>query len=299
MQQHDFGMDSLSESRVGGQHGGPAANSMRLILFSGAESLLELHAAELPQKNELCGAFWGTLALRNAGVTLDDGPLDQDAVGLAAGSVLSTVQDDDDLPPGEPGRTDYRVSFPTVDDSSVSGTSAGGLVRALSELSSGRLEIVPVAGPWNPTAVHAVLEAAASCAQPCTVIANLATRHLWGSRVDPPALAAYLVLGDRDLGPPPDWDVGHFVSLLGAIEGPRGTLVLVGDTYRALGWAGLHLQPVERLADALNRTDSGHPSGVILVASTDDGPAVRSRIDDAGLTVDTWDNGSRDLTQTR
>jgi hypothetical protein len=271
---------------------------MRLTLFSGAQSLLELHAAELPQKNELCGAFWGTLALRNAGVTLDDGPLDQDAVALAAGSVLSTSQNDG-LPPGEPGRTDYRVSFPTVDDASVSGTSADGLVRALGDLSSGRLEIVPVAGPWNPTAVHAVLEAAASCTGPCTVIANLATRHLWGSRADGPTLVAYLVSGNRDLGPPPDWDVGHFVSLLGAVEGPRGTLVLIGDTYRALGWAGLHLQPVEGLADALNRTGSGRPSGVILVACADDGPAVRSRIDDAGLTVDTWDNGSRDLARIR
>ena len=274
-------------------------SDMRLTLVSGAGSLLELHAAELPQKNELCGAFWGTLALRNAGVTLDDGPLDQDAVGLAAGSVLSTVQDTGDLPPGERGRTDYRVAFPTVDDSSVSGTAAGGLVRALGELSSDRLAVVPVAGPWTPAAVRAVLEAAASCTHACTVIANLATRHLWGSRADPATLLAYLLSGDRDLGPPPDWDVGHFVSLLGTIEGPHGTLVLVGDTYRALGWAGLHLQPVEGLAHALERTGSGRPSGVILVASADDGPAVRSRIDDAGLKVDTWDNGSRDLVKTR
>lgn len=272
---------------------------MRLTLVSGAGSLLELHAAELPQKNELCGAFWGTLALRNAGVTLDDGPLDQDAVGLAAGSVLSAVQDTGDLPPGEGGRTDYRVAFPTVDDSSVSGTAAGGLVRALGELSADRLAVVPVAGPWTPAAVRAVLDAAASCTHPCTVIANLATRHLWGSRADPATLLAYLLSGNRDLGPPPDWDVGHFVSLLGAIEGPRGTLVLVGDTYRALGWAGLHLQPVEGLAHALQRTGSARPSGVILVASADDGPGVRSRIDDAGLRVDTWDNGSRDLVETR
>jgi hypothetical protein len=276
-----------------------SVSDMRLMLVSGAESLLKLHAAELPQKNELCGAFWGTLALRNAGVTLEDGPLDQDAVGLAAGSFLSTVQDTDDLPPGEPGRTDYRVSFPTVDDSSVSGTSAGGLVRALGELSSDHLAVVPVAGPWNAAAVRAVLEAGAGCTQPCTVIANLATRHLWGSHPDPATLVAYLVAGDRDLGPPPDWDVGHFVSLLGAIEGPRGTLVLVADTYRALGWAGLHLQPVEGLAHALQRTGSGRPSGVIFVASADDRPALGKRIDDAGLKVDIWDNGSRDLVQTR
>ncbi len=271
---------------------------MRMTLFCGAESLLELHAAELPQKNELCGAFWGTLALRLAGTTLDGGPLDQDAVGLAAGSVLSKLQRDDDLPPGEPGRTDYRVTFPTVDDSSVSGTAAGGLVRALRELSSDRLAVVPVAGPWNPTAVQVVLEAAAGCTKPCTVVANVATRHFWGSRADPPTLLAYLSSGKRDLGPPPDWDVGHFVSLLGAIEGPRGTLVLVGDTYRAIGWDGLHLQPAEGLAQALNRTGSGRPSGVILVASRDDEPAITSRFSDAGLKIGTWDNGSLDTAQT-
>ncbi len=273
-------------------------SELRLTFFCGAESLLELQAAEIPQKNELCGAFWGTLALRLAGTTLDDDPLDQDAVGLAAGSVLAKHQRDDDLPPGEPGRTDYRLSFPTVDDSSVSGTSAGGLVRALRELSSGRLAVVPVAGPWNPAAVQVVLEAAASCTQPCTVIANVATRHFWGSNADPPLLLAYLMSGNPDLGPPSDWDVGHFVSLLGAIHGPRGTLVLVGDTYRAIGWEGIHLQPVEGLAEALNRTGSGHPSGVILVTSRDDEAAITRRINDAGLEIGTWDNGSLDTAQT-
>ena len=34
------------------------------ILTRGADRLLELHAAELPQKDELCGCFWATLALR-------------------------------------------------------------------------------------------------------------------------------------------------------------------------------------------------------------------------------------------
>ncbi|HET6175133.1 MAG TPA: hypothetical protein VFD90_21195 [Gaiellales bacterium] len=33
-------------------------------LTRGADRLLELHAAELPQKDELCGCFWATLALR-------------------------------------------------------------------------------------------------------------------------------------------------------------------------------------------------------------------------------------------
>ncbi|MDQ6822257.1 MAG: hypothetical protein M3076_18270 [Actinomycetota bacterium] len=265
---------------------------------SGAEHLLELHAAELPQKNELCGAFWGTLALRAAGVSADGGPIDQDAVGISAGSVLSATQLNE-LPAGEPGRTDYRVSFPTVDDPTACGTSADGLVRALRELSSGSLGVLPIAGPWTPASVQVVLEAATACTQPCTLIANLATSHLWGSRTSPQTLLAYLSSGNSDFGPPPDWDVGHFVGLLGAIKGPCGTLVVVADTYRALGWDGLHVQPIEGLAHALARTGSNRPSGVILVASSEEAADVERRIGDAGLEMRTWENGSPDMTQAR
>jgi hypothetical protein len=272
-------------------------SGLRFTPVSGAERLLELHAAELPQKNELCGAFWGTLAMRAAGVTktADEGPIDQDAVGLAAGSVLSTAQEDD-LPEGEPGRTDYRVSFPTVDDPAVSGTSVDGLVRAVRELSSGSLAVLPVAGPWTPASVEVVLEAAAACTEPCTPIANIATGHLWGSRPSPLTLLEYLNTGDSDLGPPPDWEVGHFVGLLGAAKGSGGTLVVVADTYRALGWEALHLQPIERLAHALARTGSNRPSGVILVASSVDAGDVERRLHDSGLEIRTWDNGSPDMT---
>ena len=272
-------------------------NDMRFAPVPGAERLVELHAAELPQKDELCGAFWGTLALRLAGITAGAQPIDQDAVGLAAGSVLSAVPGDP-LPLGEVGRRDYRVSFPTVEDSTVSGTSVQGLVRALRELSSGRLAVLPVAGPWTEAAVAAVLDAAAICEHPCTAIANLATRYLWGSRTSPSAVLGYLASGDADLGAPRDWDVGHFVGLLGRIEGPGGTLVIVADTYRALGWQGLYPQPIERIADGLARVHSGRPSGMILVTSSDDAPRVKDRLGATGLEIGTWDNGSPDMADT-
>jgi len=38
----------------------------------------------------------------------------------------------------------------------VSGTSVNGLSRAVRELSSGRLAVLPVAGPWTPAAVEVV-----------------------------------------------------------------------------------------------------------------------------------------------
>lgn len=282
---------STTEARI--ENSAVGISGLRLTPVAGADRLAELHAAELPQKNELCGAFWGTLALRAAEITAAGEPIDQDAVGLAAASVLSAAQSDD-LPPGEAGRTDYRVSFPTVEDSARSGTPVDGLVRALHSLSSGSLTVLPVAGPWTPESVDVILDAAASCKQACTPIANIATRHLWGSRASPAALLGYLISGDPDLGPPPDWDVGHFVGLLGAVRGPRGTLVVVADTYRSLGWEGLHLQPVPRMADALARKGSGRPSGVLLVASADDAAEIERRVRGAGLEIKTWDNGTPD-----
>jgi hypothetical protein len=276
----------------------PPVSDLRLTPITGAERLVTLHAAELPQKNDLCGAFWGTLALRLAGITGDGEPIDQDAVGMAAGSVIPATSDDEALPPGETGRTDYRLSFPTVADSARSGTSVDGLVRAIRSLSGDSLAVIPVAGPWSAPALDAVLDAATACTQPCTTIANLSTRHLWGSRASPAALIGYLTTGDAALGPAPDWDVGHFVGVLGRIHGPRGTLVIVADTYRSLGWDGLHVQPSERMADGLARIHSGRPSGIVLVASADDAPALERRIGAAGLQIGTWDNGSPDMAAT-
>lgn len=264
---------------------------MQFTPVPGAERLVGLHAAELPQKDELCGAFWATLALRLAGITTGGTEVDQDAVGLLAGTILSAGEPEP-LPYGDPGRRDYRASFPTVDDSALSGTSAVGLVHALRALAADRASIVPVAGPWTAATVSALLDSTMVCRDPCTLIANIATRYLWGTRTGPQAAFAYLATGDDSGGEEPDWDVGHFVGLLGRINGPAGTLVVVGDTYRVLGWQGIHLQPIERMAQAFERTGTGQPSGAIVVASPADGPDVERALRDAGLELEVWDNGT-------
>ena len=41
-----------------------AATTMQLELLPGARALLAMHARELPQRDDLCGAFCGALALR-------------------------------------------------------------------------------------------------------------------------------------------------------------------------------------------------------------------------------------------
>ena len=263
------------------------------LLLPGAAELARLHAAELPQKDELCGCFWTLLALRLAGIEGPDGePLDQDAVGRAAGSGGASEDDyAESLPPGEHGRRDYRLELPAV-AADVAGTSAGGLVRAVGELSDGRRTAVPVAGPWTPALVDTLLDLAAG-EQEAALVLNVATGLLWGSHPSAAQLLGYLATGDDD-GPEPDWAVGHFVGCFGSVRGPGGSLVLIGDTYPSLGVGGVHAQPRERVAAALTR-EGMTPGGALVIVPAERAEAVSGALREAGFELRVWDNGSVDL----
>jgi hypothetical protein len=260
-------------------------------LLPGAARLAELHAAELPQKDELCGCFCTLLALRGAGIEVPD----QDAVAEIAGGMLAPEEYDHTaaLPHGERGRRDYRLALPVVDDADLSGTSAGGLVRAVSELSGGTRTALAAAGPWDGAAVSALLQIAAAQDE-AAVVLNPATRFLWGSHPSLAVVLAYLENGDHSAGPEPDWDVGHFTGCLGAIRGAAGTLVVVADTYPSLGWNGVHLQPVERVAASLGRDGMPTAGGALVIVPSDRADAVAATLGDAGLELGAWDNGSPD-----
>jgi hypothetical protein len=268
-----------------------SARTFETTLLGGADRLLRSHAAELPQRDDLCGAFCAALALHAAGIESRDGePVDQDAVALAAGTVVSTVPNVEILPFGEPGRRDYRVALPEIEDGALSGTTAAGLVSALAELSDGQLAALPYDGPWTAQNLSAIFDLAASLSRPVTLLANFATRHLWGSRPGVGEVLDHLLHG-ADNGPPPDWDVGHFACVVGRIAGPGGTLYCVADTYRSLGRDGVHLQPQERLARAIERRDVP-AGGVIVVAAADEADAVRAGAAEIGLHEGVWDNGT-------
>jgi hypothetical protein len=262
-----------------------------MTLLPGAETLLRLHARDLPQRDDLCGAFCAALALRAAGIEERTGePVDQDAVALAAGTIVSALSNPEILPVGERGRRDYRVSLPTVEDSAVSGTTPAGLVHAMQELSAGQLAAIPYGGPWTAGTLAGIFDVAASLTHPVTLLANVATRHLWGARPRVDQLLDYLLDGARD-GPEPDWDVGHFACVVGRIGGPGGSLYCVADTYPSLGRGGIHLQPEEHLARAIERRDMP-AGGMIVVAGADDAQAVRSGAAAVGLLESLWDNGT-------
>jgi hypothetical protein len=268
-----------------------STRQLELTLLPGAETLLRLHARDLPQRDDLCGAFCAALALRTAGIEEHAGePLDQDAVALTARTIVSTLSNPEILPFGERGRRDYRVALPTVEDSAVSGTTPAGLVDALQELSEGRLAAIPYGGPWTAATLRGIFDVASSLTSPVTLLANFATRYLWGSRPRIDQLLEYLLDGDQG-GPEPDWDVGHFACVIGRIRGPGGILYCVADTYPSLGSGGVHLQPEERLARAIERRDMP-AGGMIVVARAEDAPAVRSGAAAVGLRESLWDNGT-------
>lgn len=267
------------------------ASEIEVTLLPGARALLGAHAREVPQRDDLCGAFCGLLALRAAAIDeLDGEPLDQDALALAAGSVVSRLPDTDSLPRGEQGRRDYRLALPLVDDPRLCGTTAGGLVDAIEQASGGRLAALPYAGPWTPETLRRLFDVVAGLPRPVTMVANLGTRYLWGGRPRVDQLLAYLLEGEQT-GPPPDWDVGHFACVIGRAEGPGGRLYLVADTYPSLGSGGVHLQPEECLASALERPEMA-PGGMIAVVCAEDAEDVRARASELGLSERTWDNGT-------
>jgi hypothetical protein len=267
------------------------SETLEMTLLAGTRELLAAHARELPQRDDLCGAFCGLLALRAAGIVEHAGqPLDQDEVALAAGSIVSRAREAGTLPHGEVGRRDYRLALPLVEDSDLSGTTAGGVLTAIERLSGGALAAIPYAGPWTGATLADLFDAVAALARPATLVANLATHHLWGGRPSAAALLGYLLDGDED-GPPPDWRVGHFACIFGRLRGPGGSLYGLADTYPALGDQGVHLQPQERLAAALERRDMP-AGGVIVVSAVEDAPAVRARAGELGLRETLWDNGT-------
>jgi hypothetical protein len=269
----------------------PRPQPVEVTLLSGSRALLAAHARELPQRDDLCGAFCGALALRAAGIEEHDGePLDQDAVALAAGSVIAAARETGTLPHGERGRRDYRLALPTIEDADASGTTAAGLLGAIERLGAGALDAIPYTGPWSADTLAGLFDLAASLEQPVTLVANLATRHLWGGHPSAGELLAYLFDGEL-AGPAPDWDVGHFACVAGRARGPAGSLYVLADTYPALGDGGVHVQPAQRLAAALERRDMP-AGGVIVVSSRADGARVRAGAAKLGLREGVWDNGT-------
>ena len=253
--------------------------SSTTVVTDWAERTAELHRVMMPQKDNLCGAFWGALVLTAAGL---DG-VDQDLVALESGTLLPEGGEPPPLP-GVPSRLDYRLDLPLA-PKRESGTSGRGLAIAIEHLSGGRLAALPVAGPWTAETVADLLSLDAQM----PLIANIDTGALWGASADRGQLQRHLDAGSDD-GPAADWSVGHFTNPVAIQRGMRGAIVTVRDTYPALG-GGVHLQPASRLAAALRR-DDGREGGVLCVCDAGRAAGLERELAARRLHVRHWDNGT-------
>src|SRR6476646_2422485 len=211
----------------------------------------------MPQKDNLCGAFWGALLLEGG-----------------------------EPPPlaGVESRLDYRLVLPLAPKAD-SGTSGRGLATAIEHLSNARLAAVPVAGPWTAETVADLVSLDAQM----PLIANIDTGALWGASAGRWQVQLHLDTGADD-GPAADWAVGHFVNPVAVQRGRGGAVVTVRDTYPALG-GGIHIQPASRFAAALRR-DDGREGGVLCVCDAGRAAGLERELVSRGLQVRHWDNGT-------
>jgi hypothetical protein len=248
------------------------------------------------QGDNLCGAFWANLALT---AFMGAGFPDEEEVALAAGTVVlaGPTVPEESLPWGGAGPVQptwpYRLDLPIASDASGAGTSAAGVAIAVARMSGGRLRALAVrADQWTGALVVDLLNGLSDLGQvPILAVANVQTGFLRGSLLSFEEILGHLTLGSPLSDPSAEWDVGHFLSLAGFVTGPMSTLVVVRDTYKALGWNGYHLQSPDAVASALHR--NGSASGGLLLIVTDDliGP-VRAILDRFPVFEEFWHNGS-------
>jgi hypothetical protein len=241
------------------------------------------------QKDNLCGPFWAARVLNETGYPTWDGrPIDADLIALRARTVLPEPHVGSDVPAGAVSLTNYQYELPTA-PVEQSGTSAQRLAQAIEAASSGELRAVSLRGQWNAERVERLVEEAREMG--ARLIANVRTGRFWGSRPSIEVLLGELE-GQLVQAPPADWDVGHFVELAVLIRGPKGSLVVVHDSYPSLGWGGRHLQPPRAVAEALLRGD-GREGGVLAIATKAQEESVKALAAGIGLEIGAWDNGTR------
>jgi len=254
-----------------------------------AQLTAAFEAASAQQKDNLCGPFWAARILNESGFKTWDGEaITEDLVALRAGTVLPEAHDGLDVPPGASPRASYSYQLVTA-PVEQSGTAAGALAEAIEAASGGELRCVPVCGTWDARRVERLVDSAAGLG--ARLLANVRTGRMWASRPPIEVLLAELE-GHPVVEPEADWDVGHFVELEMVIRGPKGSLVVVHDSYPSLGWHGRHAQPPRALAAALERGD-GREGGVLVIVPDAGVEAARALAAEIGLDVRAWNNGTR------
>jgi hypothetical protein len=254
-------------------------------LLPGLSDLAKERQLAGQQQDNLCGPYWASILLKSQGFSISP-----EQIARSAGSVLPVGDASTWLPRGAMSRQEYGLALPKTDRLQDAGTSAQGLIDAVSEHSQGAYCLVPLQADWSAKRVAAILNFCQTHTSLLIPLCNIRTHHLWGTQLSVSDAIAYLK-GDPIAAPPADWNVGHFLSLAGIVKGAARSLVLVCDTYPTFGWQGYHLQSLEAIAQALNRGD-GCGGGILLFAASPDQMQIEQQAREQGFLVSVWDNGS-------
>ncbi|WP_299053381.1 hypothetical protein [uncultured Nocardioides sp.] len=250
---------------------GAASVWARLLRCTGADEVLAVQSAGLPQPDQLCGPFAARAAL-HAVLPADAVPALAD-LALAAGTQLWPTDDPTSRPPGvppQPWRAEERGGdLPVAATEAEAGTHAAGLAAGIIRATGGTVAVVPVRrttpGPWSVGDVTGLLAAVAAAPYPIGVVGNVAT------------------------GPLTDqvWDAGHFVVLWGL--DPETGAVAVADSYGELTGQGAPpgcrlVHPAD-LAAALGQEPG---RGLLMLTAPEHAALLAERAVAHGLVLETW-----------
>lgn len=250
---------------------GTASVWTRLQRCTGADAVLAVQSAGLPQPDQLCGPFAARAAL-HAVMAADDVPSLAE-LALAAGTRLWPTDDPTSRPPGvppQPWRAEERGGdLPVAGAAADAGTDAAGLAMGVIRATGGTVAVVPVRratpGPWPVTDLVSLLAAVAATPYPIGVVANVATGPL-----DEVA-----------------WDVGHFVVLWGL--DPETGAVAVADSYEELTGQGAppgcRLVHPDDLAAALGQEPG---RGLLMLTGSEHAALLAERAVEHGMVLETW-----------
>ena len=258
------------------------------------EPLLKLHGRLPDQRPATCGAYVLTYLLPARGFTEFEGE------SLAAEDYMAHLARVT-IDAREPAAS-YRFPVVASADPAEQGTSPEGVARAIAIASGEQLASIPIpgrdaagepqleGGRWE-----ALLDLIGSrfVSGGLDILFNYESDQLLAARDDTynaPTLrradAAAVIPLDR-------WGVGHFATLAALWRRPSGErwLVLL-NSFKERAFAGCEPQPAELMRRGVVRED-GRGGGVLVVLPGVRAEHVTREVEEIGLEVRMWSNGSR------
>ena len=258
-----------------------------------SDALLRLHAALPDQRPATCGAYVLTYLLPAWGFEELDGERlgAEDYMAHLARVTISAREDP----------VTYRFPVDSSADPSLQGTSPEGVARAIAVATGGHLASIPVSGRKASGSVQldagrwtALLDLVAPrfLEGGMDVVFNYETDQLLAAR-DEAYNAQALGRADASALIPRDrWGVGHFAPMAALWHRPSGErwMVLL-NSFKERAFAGCEPQPAELMRHAVVRED-GRGGGVLLVVRHEAVERLIKEVEDVGLEVRMWNNGS-------